>query len=76
MGMKRGITDMEYEIYTTDKYKCCKCKLKKMYPNAIEGKVMGYICTFCGAINYPIRDKLENELMEGKNEIRRNGRRL
>jgi len=70
---------MKYKDHITDKYECHQCRRKKMYPNAIEGKIMGYICDVCGAINYPMRDKLEGGLFkEVKNErqIRRNGRRL
>jgi len=52
---------VDYKKCPTDKYECHKCHAKKMYPNASEGKVMGYVCSVCGTINYPVKEKLKIE---------------
>jgi hypothetical protein len=28
-----------------------------MYPCAIDGKIMGFVCSYCDEINYPIKEK-------------------
>jgi len=51
----------DYSKYPTDKFKCHKCKQNKMYPNECDGKIMGFVCSFCGTVNYPVKDKLETK---------------
>jgi len=51
----------DYSKYPTDKFKCHKCKQNKMYPNECDGKIMGFGCSFCGTVNYPVKDKLETK---------------
>ena len=36
-----------------------------MHPNAAERKVMGYACSLCGTVNYPVRDGLDDGTLEG-----------
>ena len=52
---------MDYKKYPTDRFECHKCHAKKMYPCAIDGKIMGFVCFYCDEINYPIKEKIEME---------------
>jgi len=49
----------DYSKYTTDEFKCRKCKRKSMYPNECDSKIMGFVCSGCGSVNYPVKDTLE-----------------
>ena len=48
----------DYSKHTTDKFSCHKCMQKMMYPNERGGKIMGFVCFFCGSVNYPTKDSL------------------
>ena len=50
----------DYSKYTTDEFKCRKCKRKSMYPNECDSKIMGFVCSGCGSVNYPIKDTLDS----------------
>ena len=49
----------DYSKHITEKYECHKCSQRKMYPNESDGKIMGFVCFFCGSVNYPTKDKLK-----------------
>ena len=50
----------DYSKLETDKFICHKCGQNKMYPNCCDGKIMGFVCSQCGEVNYPTKDKLKN----------------
>lgn len=52
---------VDYSKHTTDKFQCHKCQQNKMYPNESGGIIKGFICSFCGTVNYPTKDKLKIE---------------
>ena len=56
---------MKYSEHDTDRYVCRRCGGRRMHPNAAERKVMGYACSLCGTVNYPVRDGLDDGTLEG-----------